>query len=75
MEIKIYEELVATQIKRLQTKMTAAIDQSMETIAKKQSEIMANIQLDPRKSSILIMNVELELKISSGSFDLFIFEI
>ena len=75
MEIKIYEELVATEIKRLQTKMTAAIDQSMETIAKKQSEIMANIRLDPRKNSILIMNVELELKISSGSFDLFIFEI
>ena len=64
-----YEQLVVSETKRLQTKMTAAIDKSMETIAEKQSELMAIIKFDPRKSAILVMNFELELKvISSGLF-------
>ena len=69
MKIKEYEQLVVSETKRLQTKMTAAIDKSMETIAEKQSELMAIIKFDPRKSAILVMNFELELKvISPGLF-------
>ena len=48
----------------MQAKVTAAIDKAMETIANKQSELLANIKFDPRKTAAEKMTFELDFKIS-----------
>lgn len=64
MEIADYEQLVSSEIEALQSKMTAAIDASMNMIQTKQAELIANIKSDPRKSSIKKTNVKLVLQVS-----------
>ena len=67
MAITEYENLVASEIIKLQTKVTSVIDNALKTIEKKQTELMANIKLDPRKSPVDNMSLELELKIQHHS--------
>ena len=64
MPLKDYEKLVASETKHVQAKVTAAIDKAMETIANKQSELLANIKFDPRKRAAEKMTFELDFKIS-----------
>ena len=59
-----YEKLVASETNHVQAKVTAAIDKAMETIANKQSELLANIKFDPRKRTGEKMILELDFKIS-----------
>ena len=67
MEFESYEKLIEKEIKLLQTKVTVAIDKGINSIEKKQSELIAKIKADPRKSAIESMTLELELK-TSGLF-------
>ena len=64
MEIKEYERLVSSETQVLQSKMTRAIDDAMNSIQAKQSELMAEIKSDPRKSAIRKKNIKLNLQIS-----------
>merc|ERR1712136_334647 len=65
MEITQYDQLVSSETEALQSKMTRAIDAAMETIQRKQSELLANIKKDPRKSAIPRKNIRLVLQISN----------
>ena len=65
MEITEYERLVRTETEALQSKMTNAIDAAMSTIQTKQSELMAEIKSDPRKSGMPKRNIKLVLHISN----------
>ena len=67
MEFEDYEKLIEKEIKLLQTKVTVAIDKGINSIEKKQSELIAKIKADPRKSAIESMKLELVLK-TSGLF-------
>ena len=64
MEITEYERLVSSETQVLQSKMTRAIDAAMNSIQTKQSELMAEIKSDPRKSAIRKKNIKLNLQIS-----------
>ena len=64
MEITEYERLVSSETQVLQSKMTRAIDAAMSSIQTKQSELMAEIKSDPRKSAIRKKNIKLNLQIS-----------
>ena len=63
MGLKEYDNLVASETKTLQTKVSSAIDNALKTIEKKQTELMTNIKNDPRKSAMGSMSFGLELKI------------
>ena len=65
MEITEYERLVSSETEALQSKMTTAIDRAMNSIQAKQSELMAEIKSDPRKSAIRKKKVKLVLHIST----------
>ena len=65
MEITEYERLVSSETQVLQSKMTRAIDSAMNSIQTKQSELMAEIKSDPRKSAIGKKKVKLVLQIST----------
>ena len=65
MEITEYERLVSSETQVLQSKMTRAIDAAMNSIQTKQSELMAEIKSDPRKSAIRKKNIKLNLQIST----------
>ena len=64
MEFEAYEQLVENQTKLLQTKVTAAIDKGINAMEKKQSELIAKIKSDPRKSAIERLTLMLEPKTS-----------
>ena len=63
--LKEYDNLVASETKTLQTKVSLAIDNALKTIEKKQTELMTIIKNDPRKSSMDSMSLSLKLKIKN----------
>ena len=65
MGLKEYDNLVASETKTLQTKVSLAIDNALKTIEKKQTELMTIIKNDPRKSSMDSMSLSLKLKIKN----------
>ena len=69
MEITEYERLVTSETQALQSKMTAAIDASMNMIQTKQTELMDSIKSDPRRSAIRKKNIKLVLQISNEQED------
>ena len=69
MEITEYDRLVSSETESLQSKMTAAIDESMYLIQTKQTELMDSIKSDPRRSAIKKKNIKLVLQISNEQED------
>ena len=60
-----YEELVASKTQYLQNQVSTAIDEAIDEMDKKQSELSAQIKSDPRNSA---PKISIEIKIGMQEF-------
>ena len=61
-----YEELVTRKTQYLQNQVSTAIDEAIDEMDKKQSELLAQIKSDPR--NIAPQKISIELKIGMKYF-------
>ena len=68
--IKEYEELVANKTQYLQNQVNTAIDEAIDEIEKKQSELLAQIKSDPRNIAPQKISIELKVGMEKSIFEL-----